>query len=325
MRLEYKQVGNVGMILKDGKVCCLMFKKRIIAIYKEYALNGNILLLKQNKKITAIYMIGLNGYLWGLSLLNIFFMLRLKIVFGTTVFQVHNGFWMIFVAGLVFQGVTAIYSTERFMSGWDKDARQLAIRLYTWHNICNIVTSGIICVLFVKRILVLAQLENTAASMFRSNNDSGSDVVSVSTPSQCDIGCSVTQDGNIQKRMIKQEMLNLIVRYLVCATFAMISTAMVVIFGYIRSEIIGSKDLNARAASFWVRIADSTVNLICIYLQFPFAKTPYYKCCKICNNCFQQCSLKLLGLNVSNGKTNMFESKSSISTASANAVEMTIN
>ena len=102
----------------------------------------------------------------------------------------------------------------------------------------------------------------------------------------------------MKQNNVEHEMLSLVIRYMVCAIFAMLSTDLVAIIGIIRGT--DPNNLIWRGIHIWFHIADETINLFCLYLQFPFGWRAYKKCCGGIDRCFKSCLVKCLGLNVRN-------------------------
>ena len=100
-----------------------------------------------------------------------------------------------------------------------------------------------------------------------------------------------------------QEMLMTVIRFMVLAFFAMMSTNIVSLFNVLRTVIPGShSDLIFRAMHALLTLIDETVNLLCLYLQFEFGKNLYSKYCYFVNSCFQ--SLFIKSLKIQNQTSN---------------------
>jgi len=238
------------------------------------------------------YMVGLNGYSYGLALLNLFFMLRLQKVFGSKL-SLHIVIKVIFGIGLLIQLICPIIFTRYFLGGWDAYNRTLALRFFNIFTWTNIVSSLLVLIVFIRQILKLSTVHHEPSRT--SVTISGSAVVDI--------------EQEMKSNTVEQELLKLITRYMVCASFALLSTLVVVIIGIVRSEVPSlHDDLTIRGIHIFFHILDTTVNLICLCLQFPFGKGWYGKCCKHVDLCASNCFIKSMNLKVKSTANNKIES-----------------
>ena len=98
--------------------------------------------------------------------------------------------------------------------------------------------------------------------------------------------------GTEMKLNFQQEkLLYVTTKYVTLLSIAMISTWITVIFAICYSWLclFGRIDEEYCVYSVWmeVRCTDSLINIICLYLQFPFAKNIYNRYCLYCRNCCQ--------------------------------------
>ena len=232
---------------------------------------------------TAIYMVGLAGYAYGLALLCLFFMLRAQKVFRNTKLRLNKCTKILFIIGLSIQLLTPIGFIFYFLSGWDEYNRTWALRyfnIFTWTNVCSSI--GVLIV-FIRRILALSKVDNDISQETNTEIDIEKEMKKITTD---------TQD-------IEKDLLRMIIRYSVCAIIALFSTLVVVFFGIIRSEVPSfHSDLTMRGLHLGFHVLDCTINLICLSLQFPFGKTMYGKCCGRIDLCVSNCFLKALRLKI---------------------------
>ena len=124
---------------------------------------------------------------------------------------------------------------------------------------------------------------------------------------------------------IEHDMLRLAIRYMILAVFAMMSTNLTSMYGFLRAEIPSIRDdphvLNTHLV---INMFDCLVNLICLYLQFSFGKSSYQKYCHFIDICFQSCFIKLLRLNVRN-KPNKNNKNTSSNNADSNKTTIQID
>lgn len=228
-------------------------------------------------------MVGLNGYTYGLALLCLFFMLRAQGVFAKTAYRLNRSVQILFMIGLGIQLLTPIGFTYHFLSGWDEYNRTWALRyfnLFTWTNICSSI--GVLIV-FVRRILSLSKIDDK--HVYDAN---------VETNIQHEIQKVTSKTQNIEK-----DLLTVVIRYLICASTALLSTLVVVMFGIIRSEVSSfHSQLILRGLHLGFHILDCTINLICLSLQFPFGKSVYRACCSRIDVFVSNCFLKALKLQI---------------------------
>ena len=228
-------------------------------------------------------MVGVAGYLYGLAALYLFFVLRLKKVFDSTGLGINNFINVLLLIGLTMQLVTPILSIWKFLSGWNDIDRTWALFWFNAFVYTNIGSNLFVLILFTKKILQLSQSNISTVNTKETVKD---DV-----------------EKEIQKKTIEKEMLSLAIRYMVCAIFAMLSSNVVVIIGLIRGNVPGlHSDLVWREGHNWFHMADTTINIICLYLQFPFGKKIYNKLCHCTHSCLQSCFVKCLGLKVDSKK-----------------------
>lgn len=131
--------------------------------------------------------------------------------------------------------------------------------------------------------------------------------------------------------MVETELLNLAIRYLVCALFAFSSGLIVAILGLMRSEIEGlTENLPLRGVHITSYSLDAATNSICLLLQFPFGKRLYAKCCFRCDRCVQSLFVKALNIKISSktvikgGKMNNSENETTTTSGSGVEMEMSI-
>lgn len=240
------------------------------------------------------YMVGLNGYAYGLALLYVYFMLRARKVFSRTRLRLNKYVIILFNVGLFIQLITPICFTYYFLSGWDEYNRTWALRyfnIFTWTNISS---SILVLIVFIRQILSLSSTDSEHGMAVNTTNNTVN--VNVDIESEMKAATSATHD-------IEHDLLLVITRYMVCAMFALLSTFMVVVIGFIRSEVPSLHDnLAIRGIHIAIHIVDETVNLICLSFQFPFGKRLYGKCCGRIDLCISRCFLKTLRLQVRSSK-----------------------
>eukprot|EP01084_Bolivina_argentea_P104510 187119_1 len=219
-------------------------------------------------------MVGLTPYMVGLTAIYLFFLLRMKIIFDGIAIQLHKLFWIIFLISFILQLILSILTTFYFLSGWDDYNRTWALRyLFTYH-IIYLITSTLMLIIFIKKILL-----------------------SISTIKQS------KNNSFLNSKKLENEMFSVIIRYMVCAVIAMMSTNFVDIIAMFRGEVPGIHDnLVIRALHVLCISIDETVNLICLYLQFSFGSNLYNKCCHGIDSCFRSCCPKILHVNTDNNK-----------------------
>ena len=241
-------------------------------------------------------MVGVGGYLYGLAFLYLFFMLRLKFVFDGTKLKLGKFILFILYLGLLTQFFLPIPIIFYFLAGWDDYNRTWALTYFNTFTAVNITSTCLVLAVFIRQILVLSRsdyeinnINNQNNNNNQKRNDSANNVV-----------------GGMQKATVKRDLMRLIIRYLVCAVFAMLSTLAVVIVGIIRTDVPSLHDnLEMRGIHIGFHILDETINLICLCLQFPFGQWLYSKCCRNCDLCATQCLkstvLKKMNLQISKG------------------------
>ena len=270
---------------------------------------------------TGTYMVGLNGYAYGLALLNLFFVVRLQRVFGSV--GLHVIIKILFIIGLLIQFITPIIFTYYFLSGWDDVNRTLALRCFSVFTWTNILSSLLVLIVFIKQLLRISSAvcddPEPSPSMQTLPSSSAPAPISPSSPSSQASNIDIMHAMKIHT--VEEELLQLITRYMVCAGFALLATMTVVIIGIIRSEVPSLHDnLEIRGIHIAFHIFDTTVNLICLCLQFPFGKVLYGKCCKPVHLCASNCFIKTLNLKVRSKRTPKANpNDSSIAMQSSNA------
>ena len=255
-------------------------------------------------------MVGLNGYSYGLALLNLFFMLRLQKVFGSKL-NLHIIVRVLFGMALLIQLITPIIFTFYFLSGWDAFNRTLALRFFNIFTWTNIVSSLLVLIVFIRQLLKLSSVRPEPSRTS----------VTIS-------GSAVDIEQEMKTATVEQELLRLITRYMVCACFALLSTMVVVIIGIIRSEVPSLHDnLTIRGIHIAFHILDTTINLICLCLQFPFGKSFYGKCCKHVDLCASNCFIKTMRLRVKSTANKNIESSIAMPSMATNTskADSTIN
>ena len=264
-------------------------------------------------------MVGVTNYLYGLTVLYFFFLFRLKKVFDSTGLALNRIIMIILLLSGIAQAILPALVTYYFILGWNDFARTWAVRLFNAHSIINISSLIIILVLFIKKILFLSDIQKNGpqkqVSVTVSDPENGGNDQKVDTV-------------EIHKRMVEQEILSLAIRYMVCAFIAMLSSAAVAFVGVLRSEIPGlHDDLAWRGVHITSYGLDEMINLICLYLQFPFGKKIYGKCCYRFDRCVQSLFVKALNIKVStktitSSKTKANTNTSEMSMTSGSAVQM---
>ena len=256
------------------------------------------------------YMVGLNGYAYGLALLYIFFMQRAKKVFRKTRLRLNRCVLILFNLGLFIQLTTPIGFTYYFLSGWDEYNRTWALRYFNIFTWTNIASSILVLIVFTRQILTLSTTDPDPEKQI---NESKNETESV------DI------EQEMKHQDIESDLLRVITRYMVCAMFALLSTLMVVIIGIIRSEVPSLHDnLAIRGIHIAFHILDETVNLICLSLQFPFGKKLYGICCGCTDSCISRCFLKTLKLQIRTSKQTKMQIRIDSTAATSTTTETRI-
>eukprot|EP01084_Bolivina_argentea_P180796 312343_1 len=232
----------------------------------------------------AIVMVGVVSYQYGLATLCLYFVLRLKFIFNSTALQIKKIELFVLFIGLLLQFICPIISCYYFLLAWDPMVRKTGLRWFSAATYAYIVFDGIILILFIKRILVLSKSMIPVTSATNQKK---------------------TDENN--KGNIPEELLLVVIRFMVCAGLAMFSSVIVACWNLVRSEIKSlHSDLRARAIANILLAFDCMVNLICLYLQSSFGKRAYQKCCCYLEQCARKCFVNCLDLNVKS-KTDIIE------------------
>ena len=98
---------------------------------------------------------------------------------------------------------------------------------------------------------------------------------------------SIIIDGNEIKLSVEQEkLLYISTKYITLLSIAMISTWIALIFVISYSWLCAFQRIDCISSmEMGIHCTDSVINLICLYLQFPFAKNLYNKYCLFCSDC----------------------------------------
>ena len=237
-------------------------------------------------------MVGVTNYLYGLTVLYFFFLFRLKKVFDSTGLALNKWILSILYLSGIAQSILPALVTYYFLLAWSDFARGWAVRLFNVHSAINISSLVIILILFNKKILFLSDIKKKGPQQQQQPQPKDDIEKGGDKNKQVDT-------VEIHKRMVEQEILSLAIRYMVCAFIAMFSSAMVAFVGVLRSEIPGlHDDLPWRGAHITSYGLDETVNLICLYLQFPFGKKVYGVLCYRIDRCVQSCFVKALNIKI---------------------------
>ena len=225
-------------------------------------------------------MFGTNGYSLGMIFLYVFFWIRLQVVFEETSMRLSIFIKIFFVILLLIQLITTILSTYYFMLGWNETVREAALRYWTMFTWTNIFSSTLVLVVFTKQIFSvimahkIANIETVNCSTTTNTNSiqtiEGHHVVD--TANTNDIGRNQCQR--------QHKIWRLMMRCMICAMVALLSTIVIAVFSTMQSTIPNwHSNLILRGAHIALRIMDETINLICLCLQFPFSKPLYKRLC----------------------------------------------
>ena len=234
-------------------------------------------------------MSGVTPYLYGLAVLYFFFLFRLKKVFDTTGLRINRIIMSILYLSGIAQLILPALVTYYFMVAWDDEPRKWAVRYFNAHSAINIFSLLFILVLFIRKILFLSHIQKNGSHHVQ--NESNTDAEKEKNNSK------MIDTVEIHKRMVEAELLNLTIRYLVCALFAFSSGAIVAFIGLLRSEVNGlTSNLPLRGVHITSYILDEATNLMCLLLQFPFGKELYGKCCFRFDKCVKSLFVKALNI-----------------------------
>ena len=231
----------------------------------------------------SLYVAPLDFYLYGLAILYLFFILRLYYSFKGTALRLNKSVFLIMIFGLFVQLSTPPILSYYFLCcGWDPVARYHALSWFNGNTYTNIICSALVMFIFVRKILQTSIAVTTVKA-----------------------GIDVTEqdiEAAMKQKQIDQEMLSLIIKYMILASIALMSTNLVSIYGLIKSAIPEWRvSLEMRGIHLFLQTLDQMINLICLYLQFPFGKKVYIKLFGGIQSCLQSCFIKCLNLKV-NGK-----------------------
>lgn len=230
-------------------------------------------------------MFGTNGYSIGMALLYLFFWVRLQIVFESTSMRLSKSIKIIFGIFLLVQVITAIISTYYFMSGWNQTVREIALNAWTVCAWTNIFASSLVLVVFTKQILSVIiyneRQKGIEIMAVNTHSVSASGTRMTTNESNHSIDLNITEQttegtGNTITNQHRYKILKLIIRCMICAMVALLSTILIAIFSTLQTMIPHwHSDLAMRGAHIAVRVIDETINLVCLCLQFPFGKRLY--------------------------------------------------
>ena len=97
---------------------------------------------------------------------------------------------------------------------------------------------------------------------------------------------SIIDNGNRMKLNAQQEkILFITAKYVTLLAIAMISSWITMIFLITYSGLCGFGEYCSDTLFMVIQCTDSVINIICLYLQFPFAKNIYNKYCLCCRSC----------------------------------------
>eukprot|EP01083_Nonionella_stella_P133866 407118_1 len=234
-------------------------------------------------KWEGTYMIGLDGYFYGLVFCNVFFMLRLNWIFRKTALQLNERLiWVPFAIVILTLLCLPFAATVLFLSGWENETRNHALRCCTAFNILSVVSNTWIMWVFIKRIVSLSEY---TSKVVRSNSSSRSTEENTAT----DI---VDEEHHKDKVQIDQDFMDAITRYAVTGAFVCLSTWVMIVYSFMFAEIPAlTMSLKARAFYLFLSGLDGSVSLISLSLQFKFSQNIYYKRCSCVN---RRCGLCLM-------------------------------
>eukprot|EP01084_Bolivina_argentea_P229507 387333_1 len=259
---------------------------------------------------SVLFQFGVAGYMYGLAVLNMYFMLRLKVLFQAPLQPLTNLNWMIYIALLlvllVLPGVT-VYAFVEGYATFDLDLIHLGARCIITFNIINTVSNLYILILFIQRMLKINSMMTVSETRNKSNSTSGS---STADNIQMDVIGTMQKQTNIDKNMV-----DVIMRYFVCALCAMGSGIIAALGEFIHQAVSEEAEHDSRIAAMWLAMIDTTVNLIMIYLQYSFAVEHYKKICGPIHMCIQKKFIKSVGLAVKDKDGNVPSKTSKTSNA----------
>lgn len=228
-------------------------------------------------------MFGTNGYMFGMALLYLFFWTRLQIVFEQTSMKLSKSMKILFAIFLVVQIITAALSTYYFMLGWNQIVRESALMYFSICAWTNIFASFLVLIVFIKQILsviIFSERQKQIAIMrvtAHSNSCQGKTRLDTNESTQ---SIDISNDNEGRRPTItnqnRMKILKLIIRCMICAMVALISTILIATFSTMQSTIPDwHSNLAMRGAHLALRVFDETINLVCLCLQFPFGKGLY--------------------------------------------------
>ena len=223
----------------------------------------------------AQYVAALVFYLFGLSVLYLFWVLRIHHAFKGSALHVGKPAIIVMIAGFIMQLVTQPIISWYFIGfGWDPVARKKALDWFNVNTYTSIISSAIVLAVFIKKILQASVAVSSLKDLDRT-------------------------DQEIKHKQIDQAMLSLIIRYSLLASIALMSTNAVSLYGIVKAQIPAWRmSLQMRGIHLFSQTFDQMINLICLYLQFPFGKTIYGKLCGGMQSCAQSCFIKCLRLEI---------------------------
>ena len=110
---------------------------------------------------------------------------------------------------------------------------------------------------------------------------------------------SSINNGSLEFNGVQRKLLHTTTKYMTLLALAMISTWTVTIYSIIVNIFVITTNINHAliyTALNSIACIDSSINIICLYLQFPFNKNYYHKYCQ----CFGRCFVYLLTRNATN-------------------------
>eukprot|EP01084_Bolivina_argentea_P009237 17278_1 len=244
----------------------------------------------------AITMIGVVAYLYGLCILNLFFIMRLKTVFASSALKLKWFTLLLLYICVFIQSITPIFICYFFLLGWNKHVRLWGLRLFSLFTYTNAISSTLVLVVFVRKIVLLPKLN--------------------------------------QKKRIKTKFLNAILKYMICAVCATLSTCSVASFGIWRSQPQFNRDIFLRGFHIFSMVCDCSVNLMCLYLQFPVGKRLYKAICgRLHGCCLKRCCIRIFEVEDLADFVDQFDNSrkqsanvtnSEISTCTTKSVQITV-
>eukprot|EP01084_Bolivina_argentea_P079789 144646_1 len=211
--------------------------------------------------------IGLIGdcYTWGLNILYLLYLYRLKLTFDETRFGISNYIFLLLWFGFIIQTIIPPLTAYFFLRHGSEINWELATLTHVAGIVISFIFNLLLLCIYIRKLYILIKCT------MQTHGNTGS--------------TKLINTKHFAARLKK--LLYPAIRFMICAFISMISSNLLSILGFVRSLVYDTMMLYT--LHIMLIVLDQTINSLFLYLQFPFGDISYYFYCSNVHFCVQKC------------------------------------